>query len=242
MIFIPAIDLLGGECVRLTQGDYSRKKVYSKDPLQVALCFEKQGAGFLHLVDLDGARNGSTANLEKIKRITSAVSIPVEVGGGVRDEKRVQFLLEAGVKRVILGSLLVDNPDLAQSIVRKYGKKVAAGIDAREGMVRVSGWTRNGGIMAFQLGIKVKYMGFSLIIYTDISRDGMLEGPDTEGIRKMAEKSGLPVIASGGISSIEDLKKIKPLENVGVKGVIAGKAIYEGKLDVAEAVRVLGTG
>jgi len=205
MIFIPAIDLLSGECVRLTQGDYSRKKIYSKDPLQVAISFQDKGARFLHIVDLDGARNESKLNLEVIKKITSAISVPVEVGGGVRGEQRVRELLDAGVERVVLGSILVYNPELAMNIVSKYKNRVVAGIDARDGMVRTSGWTKDGGITALELGRKVVSMGFSLIIYTDISRDGMLEGPNIDSIIKMVKESG-----------------------------------YEGKIDVAQAVKILG--
>ncbi|MFW6139646.1 MAG: 1-(5-phosphoribosyl)-5-[(5-phosphoribosylamino)methylideneamino]imidazole-4-carboxamide isomerase [Spirochaetota bacterium] len=239
MIFIPAIDLIGGKAVRLDQGDYSRKTKYSDNPVDVAVRFQEQGVQNIHIVDLDAARDGSSGNIDTIKEILHQVDISVEVGGGVRSRERVGMLLEMGVGRVILGTIIVKNPEGAGQLVEEFGDRVVAGIDAKNGIVRVSGWKESSTVKAVDLGLKVREMGFTMVVYTDISRDGMMEGPNIPEIENMAWSTGLPIIAAGGISSVNDLKMLKPLGKVGLKGVIAGKAVYEGKISVKEACRVL---
>jgi phosphoribosylformimino-5-aminoimidazole carboxamide ribotide isomerase len=226
MIFIPAIDLIEGRCVRLLQGDYRMKMEYSGDPVKTALSFFNQGAGYLHIVDLDAARGGGAQNRTVI-------------GGGVRTRDDVVRLLDAGVERIILGTVVVKSPETVSGLIGEFGSKLAAGIDAREGMVKISGWTEEAGISANRLGVRARELGFSLVVYTDITRDGMMEGPNLEGIRIMAQETGLPVIAAGGVSGIEDVIALKSLEPYGVKGVISGKAIYEGALSVREACGIL---
>lgn len=239
MIFIPAIDLIEGRCVRLLQGDYSKKIQYSRDPVEVAQFFQDEGVEFIHVVDLEAAKDGSKRNLKVIEKIVQAVKIPVEVGGGIREKKRASILMEMGVSRVILGTLIVKDELLACELVEEYGNRLAAGIDARKGIVKLSGWQVDSDIKAIELAKKVKDMGFHLIIYTDILRDGTMEGPNLKEIEEMARVSGIPIIASGGVSGIGDLLALKPLEKMGVLGVISGRAIYEGRLSVREACRVL---
>ncbi len=239
MIFIPAIDLIDGKCVRLYMGDYSKRKEYSSYPEDVAKSFEDEGAEFLHIVDLDAAKNPEKNNLKTIEKIIKAISIPVEVGGGVRTVERVRELQSIGVRRIIIGTIIVKNPEIAEQMISNFNDLIAVSIDAKDGIAYISGWTESGGIDAVQLGIKARDMGVKLLIYTDISRDGTLVGPNIEGIRRMAGETGLPVIAAGGISSIEDLKRVKSIEKDGIIGVISGKAIYEGKFSVREAIGVL---
>jgi len=239
MIFMPAIDLIDGKCVRLSQGDYTKKTLYSDDPADVARSFQEQGARYIHIVDLDAAKNAGRTNRDTIKKIVQSVSIPVEVGGGVRSRDRAAHLIDIGVSRIILGTVIVRDSETAAGIVGEFKDALAAGIDAREGYVRIFGWTEGSGIKAVQLGKRVRDMGFSLIVYTDIARDGMLEGPNIEGIRTMANETGLSVIAAGGISNLDDIRAVKALEGERVVGVISGKALYEGTLSVAEACRTL---
>jgi len=242
VIFIPAIDLIDGKCVRLLQGDYSKKTQYTGDPVDIAVSFQDQGTKYIHIVDLDAAKDGSFGNRKVIKKIISAVSIPVEVGGGVRNRERINILLDSGADRIILGTIIIKEQSFVQELVDEFGDRLAAGIDAKNGIVRISGWTEKGNIKSIDLGKRVKQMGFSLIIYTDIVADGMMKGPNIIEVKKMAQKTELPVIASGGISSIEDVKKIKQLEKYGVSGVISGKAIYEGVISVKEAREALQEG
>jgi len=239
MIFIPAIDLIDGKCVRLLQGDYNQKTDYPGDPVVVAKEFQEQGARYIHIVDLDGARDGSWGNISVIKKIVGSVGVPVEVGGGVRDRERVRVLLDSGADRVILGTIIVKAPSLVKEMVQEFGSTVAAGIDSKDGHVRVSGWTQSSKIRAVDLGKKVKEMGFSLIVHTDISMDGMMKGPNIEGAKNMAFETGLPIILAGGVSSIDDIKKVRQLKEYGIVGVISGKAIYEGALSIKEAYEVL---
>jgi phosphoribosylformimino-5-aminoimidazole carboxamide ribotide isomerase len=239
MLFIPAIDLIDGKCVRLSQGNYEKKTQYVQDPVSAAISFQDQGARYLHIIDLDAARDPQTGNKRVIERIVHAVSIPIQVGGGVRGRDEVKLLLNMGVKRVILGTILVRNAEFVEELLPEFGDKLVAGIDAKNGVVKVSGWSENGDLTALQVGRMAKRMGVSLIIYTDISKDGMLEGPNIGGIRRMVEETGLPLIAAGGISSLKDIKAVKTLEPLGVKGVISGKAIYEGKISVKDACELV---
>ena len=246
VIFIPAIDLIGGRCVRLLQGDFSKEVQYPLDPVETAVAFREEGARQLHVVDLDAARGAEgvdhSVNFDVIARIALHAGIPVEVGGGVRGgprgRDRVQALLDAGVEWVIIGTALVKDPEWTERLLREFDDRLVAGIDARDGVVKVAGWTESGGIPALEVGRSAKGMGFSRIIYTDIARDGALEGPNLGEIEAMAAETGLPVTASGGVSNMDDLARLKTLEPRGVTGVIAGKAIYEGKLSVRDACRL----
>ena len=242
MIFIPAIDIIGGKCVRLAQGDYARRTVYSENPVKVALDFRDQGAEYLHVIDLDAAQDGGRGNIETIKRIIAEVDIPVQVGGGVRGPDRVKELIETGAERIILGTVMVKVPDMVKSLVEELGQRLVAGIDAKNGVVRVSGWQEDGEVDALFLGRRALESGFSLIIYTDITTDGMLQGPNVTETRRMAHETGLPVIAAGGVKDIGDIRALLKLEKDGVIGVISGRAIYEGTLSVREACRVAREG
>ncbi len=239
MIFIPAIDLINGRCVRLKQGRFSEKIEYPLDPVEVAKSFEDKGAGRIHVVDLDAAKSGGDGNLGVIKKIAASVRIPVEVGGGVRDESRVEKLLDAGAEYIILGTIIVKDKDKTARLVDIYGQKLIAGVDASNGRVMISAWEEDGGLDILSVIKSVEMMGFNTVIYTDISRDGMLKGPDIPGIRNILDNARVNLIISGGISSIEDLIKIKQLGLPEIIGVISGKAIYEGRIDVSEACRIL---
>jgi phosphoribosylformimino-5-aminoimidazole carboxamide ribotide isomerase len=247
VIFIPAIDLIGGKCVRLHQGDFSKEVRYPLDPVETALAFRDEGARQLHVVDLDAARGAEggdvSVNFAVIEKIVVQAGVPVEVGGGVRGgppgRDRVKALLEAGASWVILGTLLVKDPAASAKLLHEFEGRLVAGIDAKDGVVRVSGWTESGGIQALDIGRSARRMGFSRIIYTDIARDGTLDGPNLGEIEEMALGTGLPITASGGVSSMDDLVRLKTLEPYGVTGVIAGKAVYEGRISVRDACRLL---
>lgn len=235
MIIFPAIDLRGGKCVRLIQGDFDKETVYSDDPGATALRWQAAGAKYLHVVDLDGARAGTPRNVDAIKKILDAVAIPIEVGGGIRTLEDAARLLNLGVQRIILGSVAVENPRIVSEAVARFGERVVVGIDARNGLVAVHGWERSSNVEAAKLAKQIVAAGVRTIIYTDISKDGMLSGVDTEAFVKLAEESGAEVIASGGVRSIEDIRSLKI---AGVAGVIVGKAIYTGSLDLRAAIDV----
>ncbi|MBE8951949.1 MAG: 1-(5-phosphoribosyl)-5-[(5-phosphoribosylamino)methylideneamino]imidazole-4-carboxamide isomerase [Quinella sp. 1Q7] len=236
MIIFPAIDLLGGKCVRLVQGDFGRETVYSDDVAATALKWQNSGAKFLHVVDLDGARAGSPKNLDAIKKILDAVTIPIEVGGGVRSLDDIERLLTLGVRRVILGSVAVENPSLVAEAVARFGSRIVVGIDARGGLVAVHGWERSSTVTADDLARRIVTAGVKTIIYTDISRDGMLSGVDAGVFARLAKSSGAQIVASGGVRSIEDIRALKAVESAGVVGVIVGKAIYTGTFDLSAAI------
>ncbi len=233
MDIIPAIDIRGGRCVRLYQGDYSKETVFSEDPVAVALEWQAQGARWLHLVDLDGASRGEPVNLPTIEAIVRQVRISVEVGGGIRSESTVSWLLGLGVKRVILGTVAVENPDLVAGLCRKFGEAVVVGIDARDGYVATRGWLKGTDITALELGRKMAGLGVRRLVYTDIKRDGTLTEPDFEAIERMVEGVGVPIIAAGGISRLEHLKRLKELK---VEGAILGRALYTGDIDLKQAL------
>ncbi len=237
MDIIPAIDIRGGRCVRLYQGDYSRETVFSEDPVAVALEWQAQGTRWLHLVDLDGAARGEPVNFPTIEAIVKQVHVAVEVGGGIRDEHTVRRLLDLGVKRVIVGTVAVEQPEMVAELCRKFGEAVVVGIDARDGYVATRGWLEGTGITALELARKMAGIGVRRIIYTDIKRDGTLTQPDFEAIGRMVRGAGLPVIAAGGISRLEDLERLKVL---GVEGAIIGKALYTGDIDLRQALKLQG--
>ncbi|MBO4780163.1 MAG: 1-(5-phosphoribosyl)-5-[(5-phosphoribosylamino)methylideneamino]imidazole-4-carboxamide isomerase [Selenomonadaceae bacterium] len=235
MIIFPAIDLRGGKCVRLIQGDFDKETVYSDDPKATALKWQACGAQFLHVVDLDGARKGSPQNLDAIKEILGAVEIPVEVGGGIRTLDDAEKLLSLGVRRVILGSVAVENISLVEEAVKRFGDKVVVGIDAKSGFVAVHGWEKSSQVTVGELAKKIVAAGVRTIIYTDISKDGMLSGVNAEIFTELAKISGAQIVASGGVKSIEDIRALKSAK---VAGVIVGKAIYTGALDLTAAIKL----
>lgn len=234
MQLYPAIDLKNGQCVRLKQGEFKEVTVYSDSPEEVALLWQSQGATFLHLVDLDGALAGRSINEEVIKRIVNALSIPVEIGGGIRSEEAVSAMLSLGVSRVIIGTKAVEHPEFLRDMVKKFGAdRIVAGVDAKNGLVAVEGWEKVSEITASQLCGKMKEYGVKHIVYTDIARDGMLSGPNVAYTKKLTDETGLDIIASGGMSSMEDLRQ---LYEAGISGAIIGKALYEKRILLKEAI------
>lgn len=230
MRLYPAIDMKDGKCVRLRQGVFEEKTVYAEEPYRVAMKFEAAGAGFLHLVDLDGALLGTGANDAALKQIVEHVRIPVEIGGGIRTMEDIAHKLSMGVTRVILGTKAVESPEFVKEAVKRFGAdKIVVGIDAKDGMVAIKGWETVSSVKAVDLALDMKKIGVKTIIYTDISKDGMLCGPNIEQTAKLVEATGLDIVASGGVSCMEDLEK---LECIGVEGAILGKAIYEKKVDL----------
>lgn len=243
MEVIPAIDLLGGHCVRLYQGDYQQSQIYNQDPVTVAKQWMDQGATRLHLVDLDGAKAGEQLNLKAIEAIVKAIApIPVQVGGGLRSYAAVSNLLSLGVQRAILGTVAVENPDLVGQLCQEFSGQIAVGIDARNGKVATRGWLETSEIMATDLAKKMAELGVATIIYTDIQRDGTLKGPNIQALRELAAQIHIPIIASGGVSSLTDLLSLLALEPMGVNGVIVGRALYTGDISLKEAIQAVGSG
>ena len=238
MIIFPAIDIRGGKCVRLLKGDFAKETVFSDKPEEMAKKWQAQGAQFLHLVDLDGALAGRPQNLATVEKILAAVDIPVELGGGIRTLESIDVVLALGVRRVILGSVAVRDPELVKTACAKYGDRIVVGIDAKDGIVAVDGWGVSGDVEATALAKEMKKAGVKTIIYTDISRDGTLSGVNVEATAKLARESGVAVVASGGVKSIADIEALKPYEKAGIEGVIVGKSIYMGTLDLAEAIEI----
>ncbi len=235
----PAIDLRGGKCVRLRQGDYNRETVYGDDPAAMARQFFDQGAEFLHLVDLDGAREGRPMNLPSVRAIIEAVDIPCELGGGIRDEKVIGELLELGLARVVIGTKALREVDWFRAMCRQYPGRLALGIDARDGRVATSGWLETSDVAATTLAQQFADEPLASLIYTDIATDGMLAGPNVAAMVEMREAVDLPLIASGGVTRAQD---VGLLAAVGVTGCIIGRALYEGTLTLAEALAVAGDG
>ncbi|PSN19262.1 1-(5-phosphoribosyl)-5-((5-phosphoribosylamino)methylideneamino)imidazole-4-carboxamide isomerase [filamentous cyanobacterium CCP5] len=242
MDVIPAIDLLGGHCVRLYQGDYDQSQVYNEDPVAVAQRWVDEGANRLHLVDLDGAKAGKPENWQAIQAIAAAIDIPIEVGGGLRDRDRVGALFDLGVRYAILGTAAVENPDLVGELSQQYPGQIIVGIDARDGKVATRGWLETSTVEAVDLAQQMSNLGAAAIIYTDIARDGTLQGPNIDSLRQVANAISIPTIASGGVSSVGDLLKLLALEPQGVSGAIVGKALYTGDLSLKEALRAVGPG
>ena len=236
MEVIPAIDLKGGRCVRLLQGDFDKETVFSTDPGAVARGWEQADAPRIHVVDLEGAASGRPENAEAVARILESVDIPVQLGGGVRNMETLEGWLDKGVQRVVLGTAAVENPDFLQEALRRFGESVVVGIDARDGRVAASGWKRTTEVDAIELIERMKGFGARRIIYTDISRDGMLSGPNLESVRQVVSSTNVPVIASGGVSTIEHLKSLKEL---GVEGAIVGRALYTGDVNLSEAIQTV---
>jgi phosphoribosylformimino-5-aminoimidazole carboxamide ribotide isomerase len=238
VLIIPAIDIIGGHCVRLTQGDYSQKTTYADTPVDVAQRFFDAGVEWIHVVDLDGAKVGKPINTETIRNIVHSVSCKVEVGGGVRSFESISALLDLGVARVVVGTRIVKDPEWANELFNTFGDQVVAGIDSRDGKVAVSGWLETSTLSALELAQRVEQQGAKRIIVTDIATDGAFTGPNTALLEEISKGVSAPVIASGGVSSMADIEKLMTLSDPGVEGVIVGKAIYEGRLKLEEAIRV----
>lgn len=234
MIVIPAIDLKGGKCVRLLQGRKDAVTTYSDDPASTARLWESCGAKLLHVVDLDGAFTGNQKNIDGIAKIRKAVKMDIEVGGGIRDMERIDRLVSLGVNCVILGTVAIEKPELVKDACKKYPGKVLVGIDAKNGFVAVRGWVEVTHVNAVELALQMQDYGAAGIIYTDISKDGMMTGPNIEATREMVNSLNIPVIASGGVSSIDDIKNLMSIKNLW--GAITGKAIYSRALDLREAI------
>lgn len=235
MLIFPAIDIKEGRCVRLTQGRMDAETVYSNDPAEVAKQWEASGAEVIHLVDLDGAVEGNAKNLGVIKRIIDSVNIPVQIGGGIRDVKTAELYLSiTRVKRIIIGTAAYENPALVTTLTKKFPGRVAVGIDAKDGKVAIKGWVTVTDEKAVDLARKLEGAGVACIIYTDISRDGMLTGPNVAATREMAEAVSIPVVASGGISSLKD---IESYSDVDIEGIIIGKALYSGNISLEDAIK-----
>ncbi len=242
MEVIPAIDLLAGKCVRLYQGDYARSQVFNDNPAEMAQQWVEQGATRLHVVDLDGAKQGKIVNLAAIEAIIAAVAVPIQVGGGLRDRTSVAQLLDLGVQRVILGTVAVEQPQLVADLCQEFPGQIVVGIDARNGKVATRGWLETSEVSATQLATQMQELGAAAIIYTDIHRDGTLSGPNLEALRELATQISIPVIASGGISSITDLLSLLALEPLGVVGAIVGRALYTGDISLKSAIQAVGQG
>ncbi len=234
MILFPAIDLYGGQAVRLLRGDYRRMTVYSDRPAEVALAFAKAGATHMHMVDLEGAKTGERKNLSTVREAVSASGLFTEIGGGIRDEAAIEAYLSVGVSRVILGTAAVENPSFVEEMVKKYGEAIAVGIDILDGAVAVRGWTEKSSLTCDELFSRIEKIGVKTAICTDISKDGALSGTNRELYRTLSKKYRVNVVASGGVSSLSD---IRALSGMGLYGAIVGKAYYTGALDLREALK-----
>ncbi len=239
MQIIPAIDLLEGKCVRLHQGNYQEVTEFNNDPVEQALYWEEIGATRLHLVDLDGAKSGQPVNDTTIRKIISSIKIPVQLGGGIRSLKRAEELLNSGIDRVILGTVAIEKPDLIEELIQKHPRRVIVGIDAKDGKVATRGWLNESNVSAKELANSFSNKGIAAIIFTDIKTDGTLKGPNLKAMREIAEVSHVPIIASGGIGCISDLLALMPLKQYGVTGVIVGRALYDGTVDLIEANKAI---
>ena len=232
----PAIDMRGGKCVRLLQGDYDKETIYGDSPFEMAKKFAAEGAEWIHMVDLDGARDGKRVNDRFVIQSAQELGVNVQIGGGIRSESDINHYLENGVTRVIIGSIAVSNPEFAEEMVRKYGAKIAIGLDAKNGFVATHGWLNTSEVSAVELGKRFANAGAETFIFTDIATDGTLAGPNVEATRQLAIETGKSVIASGGVSSLDDLVALRQLSEDGVSGAIVGKAIYEGRFSVKSAL------
>jgi phosphoribosylformimino-5-aminoimidazole carboxamide ribotide isomerase len=237
---IPAVDIRNGKCVRLLQGKFDQETVFADDPVEMALHWESLGAQRLHVVDLDGAKTGEPRNLEIIARIAGTLKIPVQMGGGIRTIQTASQVLGSGVDRVVIGTSAVLDRDFAQAMFQEFAERVALGLDAHDGFVATHGWQETSKLRAVDFAQDMEKLGARRIIHTDISRDGMLEGVNLAAMEAMARAVGIPVIASGGVTSIEDIRRLREIEPLGIEGVIAGKALYTGSLSLQEAIEVAG--
>ena len=241
MILFPAIDLKNGEAVRLRQGDMARATVFNRDPAAPAQAFERQGFEYLHIVDLDGAFAGKPMNAVAVERILAAVKIPVQLGGGIRDRATIEAWLGKGIARVIIGTAAVRDPALVKAAARAHPRRVAVGLDARDGKVAVEGWAATSELSALDIAHRFEDAGVAAIIYTDVARDGMLKGLDLDATIALADRISIPVIASGGLASLDDVRALLQPRAQKLQGAIVGRALYDGRLDAAAALALLRT-
>ena len=235
MYLLPAIDILDGKAVRLAKGDYDQVTVYNDDPVEQAKIFEDAGAEWIHMVDLDGAKTGQPVNISVVEKILHATSLNIEIGGGIRTLDTCRRLADAGASRMVLGTALVRDPEFAQAAIQEFGDALAAGIDAKGGEVAVAGWREGSGVTATELAASMSQLGYRHLVYTDIARDGMQTGIEREAYERMAAAFGHPVIASGGVASMDDIARLAPIA-ASIEGIITGRAIYEGTLPLREAI------
>lgn len=240
MIVFPAIDILAGKCVRLHQGRYDAVTVYADDPSEVGLKWESEGGEWLHVVDLNGAKDGHPVNLAAVEKVAKRVGLPIQYGGGARTAEDLKRLFDIGVRRIVLGTTLITDPDFARAAIAEYGDKLVAGIDARDGKAAVSGWREETDVDVVDLAVELQGQGIARIIYTDIAVDGTRRGPNLDATRALAEAVPLPIIASGGVSSLLDIVALRELEAPGVEGVIVGSALYERSFTLGDALRAAG--
>jgi len=233
MIIYPAIDIKDGKCVRLTQGRFAEVEQYSDNIIEVGQKWEKLGAEYLHVVDLDGARLGELQNIGLISELTQSIKLPIQLGGGIRSLKAIELALNKGIERVILGTSVINNPQMVEEAVKEFADRVVVGIDAKDGLVAIEGWEQTSKIAAIELAKRMEQIGMQTIIYTDIARDGMLQGPNFKALETMVRSVEIEVIASGGVSKLVDIRRLK---DTGVSGAIIGKALYTGNIDLQEAI------
>ena len=236
MIIFPAIDIKDNKCVRLSQGDFNKVKTYSNEPFDMALKWKNEGASFLHIVDLDGARSEEIINKKSIEKIAKDIGLPIQVGGGIRSEEKIKSFIDMGVERVIIGTIAVENKELLKELVSKYKEKLIVSIDAKDGKVALRGWEVISEVDSIDLCKELEEIGIKTIVYTDISKDGMLEGPNFDIYKILSQKTFLNIIASGGISSIDDIKRLKDMN---IYGAIVGKALYDNKIELKEVLKCL---
>ena len=237
MIFFPAIDICEGSCVRLEKGDFNRKTIFNKNPLEQAKFFEDRGCEWLHVVDLDGAREGESENRIFVEAIAAKTSLKIQFGGGLRSIEKIKKALDSGVERIVLGTQALNNIEFLEEATDLFHNKIAVGIDARNGKVSTNGWTKDSNISADEFALLVASKGACAIIFTDIDKDGVMSGPNISSTIEIAKKALIPVIASGGISTIEDVIEIKKNEKYGISGMICGRAIYDKKINVVDALK-----
>lgn len=235
MILFPAIDIKDNKCVRLTQGKFDNVNVYSDDPVEMAKKWESMGAEYLHVVDLDGAKNEGFQNRKSIEKIAKAISIPMQTGGGIRSEKRIKNLLNIGVDKVIIGTMAIENIGLFAELVKNYKEHIAVSIDALNGKAATRGWQTVGNVDSIEICGVLEFIGINTIVYTDISKDGMLSGPNFDIYRELSEKTDINIIASGGVTTLEDIKRLREMN---LYGAIIGKALYDGRLDFTHGLKI----
>ena len=239
MIFFPAIDIYQGKCVRLEKGDFEKKTIFNEDPVDQAKFFEDMGCNWIHVVDLDGAKNGSSSNFNIVEEISLKTNLKIQFGGGVRSIAKIKSLLDAGIERVVIGTKAINDISFLDVVCRDFPNKIVIGIDARKGKVSIEGWTKDSGINANELAINAEQKGVCAIIFTDIDKDGLMSGPNIPSTLEIAKAVNIPVIVSGGVSAIEDVIEVKENEGYGIGGVICGRAVYDKKVDIKEALKIL---
>ena len=239
MIFFPAIDIYQGKCVRLEKGDFEKKTIFNEDPVDQAKFFEDMGCNWIHVVDLDGAKNGSSSNFNIVEEISLKTNLKIQFGGGVRSIAKIKSLLDAGIERVVIGTKAINDISFLDVVCRDFPNKIVIGIDARKGKVSIEGWTKDSGINANGLAINAEKKGVCAIIFTEIDKDGLMSGPNIPSTLEIAKAVNIPVIVSGGVSAIEDVIEVKENEGSGIGGVICGRAVYDKKVDIKEALKIL---